>query len=330
MDGQKILKTLTYGWTKIKSGTSKWWGIIRGYIFKENKKDRILVTGGAGFIGHHLANELYRLGHEVHVWDNLSVGKKERLNGGIIFEELDILGVVPHFNFDVVFHLASPTSVPESLENPEKYKEGCYDMTKRVVDLCRVYSVREMVFSSTSAVYGDTNEFPTKETSELNPLSPYAQYKLVAERLIESVNPHTDLKFTVCRFFNVFGEEQHDSGSYAPAVAIFLKQYRDNKDLTVTGDGMQTRDYIYVKDVVEFLVRTINQRKYKRETFNLGYGQDTTILSIAQTLNHPITYIPQRMEPKKSLADITKAKRMFKWHPKVSVKEWISEKTKNG
>lgn len=290
-------------------------------------RQRMLVTGGAGFIGHHLANELYDQGHEVHVWDNLSVGKKQRLNEGIIFKQINLLeDMLPPFEFDVVFHLASPTSVPESLEDPSKYKDGCYHMTKQIVDMCRKYKVREMVFSSTSAVYGNTNEFPTKETSTLNPLSPYAKYKLDAEDYIDSISPYMETRFTICRFFNVFGEEQHNSGSYAPAVAIFLKQYNENRSLTVTGNGLQTRDYVYVKDIAAFLISTINQTIYKKEIFNLGYGEDCTILSIAETLNHPISFIPQRMEPSKSLADIKKAKDTYGWEPKVHVKDWLNKK----
>lgn len=295
------------------------------------EKQKILVTGGAGFIGHHLANKLYELGHEVHVWDNLSVGKKERLDRGIIFEKIDLItDSLPPFEFDVVYHLASPTSVPESLENPKKYENGCYDMTKRIVDKCRDFKVKNMVFSSTSAVYGDTTDFPTRETSTLNPLSPYASYKLLAEDYIHSIMNYTETKFTICRFFNVFGEEQHNQGSYAPAVAIFLKQHGQGEAITVTGDGQQTRDYIYVKDIVDFLIRVMGQNYYKSEIFNLGFGKDLTIQSIADVFNHEIKYIEQRQEPKKSLSDITKAKTVYGWEPKVSVIEWITEKIKWG
>jgi len=135
-----------------------------------------------------------------------------------------------------------------------------------------------------------------------------------------------DTKFTICRFFNVFGEEQHNQGSYAPAVAIFLKQYGEGNPITVTGDGQQTRDYIYVKDIVDFLVRAMGQTQYKSEVFNLGYGKDLTIQSIAEVFNHEIKHIEERKEPKKSLSDITKAKQLHGWEPKVSVIEWIKDK----
>lgn len=288
---------------------------------------KILVTGGAGFIGHHLSNLLSSMGHDVEVWDNLSVGKKDRLDSSITFREIDLLNdSLPPFEFDCVYHLASPTSVPESLENPKKYEDGCYKMTKRVVDECRKFQVKNMIFSSTSAVYGDTDEFPTNEKSKLNPMSPYAHFKYMAEDYIHSVEPYCRTRFTICRFFNVFGEEQHDSGSYAPAVAIFLKQFHNGEALTVTGDGLQSRDYIYVGDVCEFLTKCADQDQYKLETFNLGFGYDIKILDIASTFNRWIQFIEKRVEPNKSLADITKAKTYYDWIPKNSVIEWIRTK----
>jgi UDP-glucose 4-epimerase len=288
------------------------------------KKEKILVTGGAGFIGHHLANELLNRGYEVHVWDNLSVGKKERLNPNISFKEMDILSdELPPIDFDIVYHLASPTSVSESLENPDKYKNGCYVMTQKMVDYSINNNVKQFFFSSTAAVYGNTDEFPTKEDSKLNPLSPYATFKLAAEDYITSMESSTNMKFTICRFFNVFGEEQHNQGSYAPAVAIFLKQHYNSEPITVTGDGLQTRDYIYVKDIVNFLVGGIGQDLYNKEVFNLGFGRDLTIKSIAEIFNGEIKYIEERNEPKKSLSDISKARLVHSWEPKTSVIEWI-------
>ena len=256
-----------------------------------------------------------------------STDKDTRFTFGTTFQwarEIDILNdPLPEFHFDVVYHLASPTSVPESLENPEKYEQGCYQMTRRVVDMCRKFQVSQMVFSSTSAVYGDTTEFPTPEGAELHPLSPYASYKLLAEDYIDSISNHMNTRFTICRFFNVFGEEQHNQGSYAPAVAIFLKQHKENSPITVTGDGLQTRDYIYVKDIVAFLIGVMGQTSYKKECFNLGYGIDLTIRSIAECFGSEVVHIAPREEPRKSLADISKAKQMHGWEPKVSVVQWI-------
>jgi len=288
---------------------------------------KILITGGAGFIGHHLSNTLYMLGHNVEVWDNLSTGKKERLNEGIVFKQIDVLtDELPNEMFDGVYHLAAPTSVQESLENPEKYKGGCFDMTVRVVEWASKNKVRYFTFASTAAVYGPTEIIPTTETDELNPISPYAEYKLKSEEFLNEVSKKLDIQFTITRFFNVFGEEQPNSGSYAPAVAIFIKQYNEEKPITVTGDGNQTRDYIYVKDLVEALINTIEDQPYHIETFNIGTGSEIKIIDIANAFNSDVIYIEERKEPKRSCSNIEKINRYFEWQPQHNVVDWIKIK----
>lgn len=290
---------------------------------------KILVTGGAGFIGHHLSNTLYSLGHDVVVWDNLSTGKQERLNEKIVFKQLDVLtDILPDERFDAVYHLAAPTSVQESLENPEKYKTGCFDMTVRVVEWANRNKVRYFTFASTAAVYGPTEIIPTTETDELNPISPYAEYKLKSEEFLNEVSKKLDIQFTITRFFNVFGEEQPSSGSYAPAVAIFLKQYGNQQPITVTGDGNQTRDYIYVKDLVEALINTIEDQPYVIETFNIGTGSEIKIIDIANAFDSEVIHIEERKEPKRSCSNIEKINMSFGWEPQHNVIDWIKIKLK--
>lgn len=285
---------------------------------------KILVTGGAGFIGHHLSNKLYEKGYSVEVWDNLSTGKVERLNPNITFKMIDVLkDVLPDENFDVIFHLASPTSVQESLENPEKYSEGCLIMTKKIADYANNKNVKYFVFASTASVYGDTDTFPTTEDTKKRPISPYAYFKLAAEDYLYTLSDKSNTKFTITRFFNVFGEEQPDSGSYTPAVAIFLKQYRNNEPITVTGNGKQTRDYIYVGDIVNFLIGTIGQDKYQIEVFNLGSGNESSIIDIANSFNSTILFIDKRKEPFRSLSDVSKAKKIYDWQSKLDIFEWV-------
>jgi len=292
---------------------------------------RILVTGGAGFIGHHLSNTLYELGHNVTVWDNLSTGKRERLHHGIGFIYTDIVEyTLPNQEFDAVFHLAAPTSVQESLENPLKYKWGCYEMTKRVFEWSIQNKVKYFTFASTAAIYGPTDRLPVSETDEPNPISPYAEYKLKSEEYLKEQSKNHDIQITITRFFNVFGEEQPNSGSYAPAVGIFLKQYKENTPITVTGDGKQTRDYIYVKDVVHALIATIEEQPYRIDTFNVGTGNEIDILTIAEAFNHPIIHIAERNEPKRSLSDITKIKNQFNWKPHYTILGWIDLKKGRG
>ena len=287
---------------------------------------KILVTGGAGFIGHHLSNTLYSMGHDVHVLDNLSTGKQERLVEGIKFQLKDLLvDELPDESFDAVFHLAAPTSVQESLENPDKYKDGCYQMTINVVDWAETHNVKYFTFASTAAVYGPTEIIPTKEDDELNPISPYAEYKLFSEQYLKTVSSDK-LQITVTRFFNVFGEEQPNSGSYAPAVAIFLKQFSNGEPITVTGDGQQTRDYIYVRDLVNALMMTIEPQPYEYNIYNIGSGNEIKIIDIAKTFNHEIKFIEERKEPKRSLSNIEKIEEEYGWEPKTNVIEWLKIK----
>jgi len=287
---------------------------------------KILVTGGAGFIGHHLSNTLYSMGHDVHVLDNLSTGKQERLVEGIKFQLKDLLvDELPDESFDAVFHLAAPTSVQESLENPDKYKDGCYQMTINVVDWAETHNVKYFTFASTAAVYGPTEIIPTKEDDELNPISPYAEYKLFSEQYLKTVSSDK-LQITVTRFFNVFGEEQPNSGSYAPAVAIFLKQFAGGEPITVTGDGEQTRDYIYVRDLVNALMMTIEPQPYEYNIYNIGSGNEIKIIDIAKTFNHEIKFIEERKEPKRSLSNIEKIEEEYGWEPKTNVIEWLKIK----
>jgi UDP-glucose 4-epimerase len=287
---------------------------------------KILVTGGAGFIGHHLSNTLYSMGHDVHVLDNLSTGKQERLVEGIKFQLKDLLvDELPDESFDAVFHLAAPTSVQESLENPDKYKDGCYQMTINVVDWAETHNVKYFTFASTAAVYGPTEIIPTKEDDELNPISPYAEYKLFSEQYLKTVSSDK-LQITVTRFFNVFGEEQPNSGSYAPAVAIFLKQFANGEPITVTGDGQQTRDYIYVRDLVNALMMTIEPQPYEYNIYNIGSGNEIKIIDIAKTFNHEIKFIEERKEPKRSLSNIEKIEEEYGWEPKTNVIEWLKIK----
>jgi len=288
---------------------------------------KVLVTGGAGFIGHHLSNILYELGHDVTVWDNLSKGKKERLFCDVKFQHIDIWeDELPEDTFDAVFHLAAPTSVQESLENPKKYEEGCYLMTTKLFEWCTNHGVQFFTFASTASVYGPTDKVPSVETDILDPISPYAEFKLKSEEYLMMVSEDTDIQITITRFFNVFGEEQPDSGSYAPAVAIFLKQYYENNPITVTGDGKQTRDYIYVKDIVYALLWTIKEQEYKIEIFNLGTGKEITVLEIAETFNHPIVHIEQRKEPRRSLSDCTKANKVLQWETQYNIVDWLKMK----
>ena len=289
---------------------------------------KAIVTGGAGFIGHHLVNLLLEKGHEVEIWDNLSTGKLENIpsNPNCTFRELDLtIDILPTVSADWVFHLAAPVSVQESLENPYKYEQGCFMATKRVLDWSVAHGVTDFTLASTAAVYGDREDAPFTEDSELKPMSPYATWKLNAEHLIKQYNQRFGMRTTALRFFNVFGEGQHDSGSYAPAVALFLKQFEAFQPITVTGDGQQTRDYIYVKDICKALYSTMKNPWGTTRVMNVGTGEETSIIEIARAFGGEYTFIAPRVEPKRSCSNISSIQKELGWKPSKSILTWINE-----
>ena len=289
---------------------------------------RAIVTGGAGFIGHHLVNLLLEQGHEVEIWDNLSTGKVENIpsHEKCNFVKLDLtIDTLPDVSADWVFHLAAPVSVQESLENPYKYEQGCFMATKRVLEWSVEHRVTDFTLASTAAVYGDREDAPFQEDSELKPMSPYATWKLNAEHLLKQYNARFGMRTTALRFFNVFGEGQHDSGSYAPAVALFLKQFEAFQPITVTGDGQQTRDYIYVKDICNALYSTIKHPWGSFRVMNAGTGEETSIIEIARAFGGEYKFIAPRVEPKRSCASINSIQRDLGWQPSKSILSWIKE-----
>lgn len=283
-----------------------------------------IVTGGCGFIGHHLVNRLVDIGKTVVVFDNLSTGKKERLPEGVKFYKLDLtIDELPILeNVDAIYHLAATTSVEESLQNPTKYKNHILNATRRLLLWAKDVGARRVVMASTAAVYGDPSVIPTHEGVPVNPISPYAEYKWRAENHL--AHCHGKGLTTSClRFFNVFGEGQPTTGSYAPAVARFMVQYENFEPITVTGDGSQTRDYIYVKDIVAALI--IAMAKDNFFILNLGSGEELTILEIAEAFGGEIQFIPKRNEPYQSCADIRMATIELGWTPTKNIIKWIHE-----
>lgn len=287
---------------------------------------KAVVTGGAGFIGHHLVNLLIEQGHEVEVWDNLSTGKLERVNHKALFRKIDInVDEMPATWADTIFHLAAPTSVQESLENPYKYEQGCYMTTKRMLDWGLQNGVQNFVLASTAAIYGEPVEVPVSEDTEINPMSPYAEQKRNSEILMSAYHRNFGIKCTALRLFNVFGEGQPDSGSYAPAVGLFLKQFESFQPITVTGTGLQTRDYIYVKDIAKaFLAAGLNNSPEFR-IFNVGSGEETSVLEIAEAFGGEIKFIAARKEPMRSCANISDIKKELNWNPSETIFNYINK-----
>jgi|TARA_B110000879_G_scaffold166318_1_gene214971 nucleoside-diphosphate-sugar epimerase len=291
---------------------------------------RIAVTGGAGFIGHNLVWRLLDRGHEVYVIDNFSTGdlqmllKDGNVPNGLTIYECDIVhSVFPVLEIDAMVHLAAPVSVPESLEDPEKYRSGILTGSKRCFEWAKESGAKHIVAASTAAVYGDTDDMPISEDAEPNPMSPYAEYKLRMEELLAEYNT-VNLNCTALRFFNVFGEGQRATGGYVSAVPIFLKQYNSYQPITVTGDGQQTRDFIYVGDICNAIEAAIEQEwQLELPIYNVGSGKEYKIYDLAVCLGGEIKFIAERNEPKRSLSDISNIKSELGWAPEMDVTNWL-------
>ena len=293
------------------------------------------VTGGAGFIGSHVVDRLVDDGHEVIVIDNLSTGKKENLNENIVFHNMDLTHMRRETDFsmfenvDVVFHLACLARVQPSIENPSLYHDKNVNGLVNVLEACRIHKVKRLVFSSSSSVYGDVEEkdLPTSESAELTPMSPYAIHKLIGEEYCKLYSKIYDIETVSLRYFNVYGDRQPTEGAYCLVMGIFAQQRLNGQPMTIRGDGEQRRDFTYVGDVVE---ANIKAAKYGHpylevsgETFNIGNGDNRSVNQIADMIGGDRINVEPVIEPRETLADNSKAKKILDWNPTGNLEEWI-------
>ncbi len=246
----------------------------------------VLITGGAGFIGSHLAEELANNGFSVKIFDNLHTGKLKNLENiphdfiqGDI-NDIDLL-VKSMKNCQIVFHLAALTSVIESMHNPNLYVDVNTQGTVNVLKAAKQNKIKKVIFASSAAVYGDSPQLPKIEDMPPNPKSPYAISKLDGELYCKLYSESFSLPTAYARFFNVFGEKQDPNSHYAAAIPIFLNNMINNKTINIYGDGEQTRDFIYVKDVVNALIFLIHNGQ---GLFNIGYGKTITINNLLDNI----------------------------------------------
>jgi UDP-glucose 4-epimerase len=284
---------------------------------------RVLVTGGAGFIGTHVVNHFIKHHYDVIVMDNFSTGSIDNLPEKVEPVLIHTIGnddpLPVGLKFDTLIHLGAPVSVVESFVDPEKYFNQIAYGTNELMKWAVECGCKNLVLASTAAVYGRNSNLPLDDDAKPYPESPYATSKLLMEYMAESFK---DQSVAILRFFNVYGEGQRDEGGYLSAIPIFLKQYNNNEPLTVTGDGKQTRDFVYVGDLVEAIEKSISFNG----VLNIGSGQEISIVDIAKMFKDDIKFIPERKEIKRSLADVYNAYFWINWKPKTSLKEWIKSK----
>lgn len=297
---------------------------------------KYVVTGGAGFIGSNLVDELIKNGHDVHIMDNFSSGKKENCNSKATVHCLDIsksknlkkISKVLN-GCDAVFHCAASARVQPSIADPINYEKnntiGLINILKTAVDL----NVRRFIYSASSSAYGSTDQLPSHENDLTNPISPYASQKYYGEITCRMFSEVYNIETVSLRYFNVFGERQNLGGAYATVIGIFLDQLSKNIPLTVNGDGKQRRDFTYVGDVVNANILACNSPNVgKGEVINIGSGKNISIYTVAKMLSNSIEFKKALKEPFANLASIEKAKKLLDWEPQTSLESWI-ERNKN-
>lgn len=297
-----------------------------------------LVTGGAGFIGSHLVQALVERGERVRVLDDFSTGRRENLTAVIGRIEL-IEGDVSDpeaarravDGCDYVFHLAAVASVQASVERPQRTHLVNAGGTLNVLDAARRSGVRRVVLASTTALYGDHTALPLREELPLRPLSPYAASKAAGEAYCRAFHASYGLPTVALRFFNVYGPRQDPSSPYSGVISIFASCMSRGERPTIYGDGKQTRDFVYVADVVRALLLACEQDEAVGSVFNVAGGKQTSILQLVEELNHalgtsltPLFAPPRPGEVRFSQGDATRARQMLGWQPRVPLREGLT------
>lgn len=296
---------------------------------------KILITGGAGFIGSHLVDAYIAEGHDVTVIDNLSTGQKKNLNPKAKFYELDIQDkkvedIFKKHKFDIVNHHAAQMNVRISVEDP------IFDAKSNILGLLNLlensvrYKVKKFIYvSSGGTIYGDDVDIPTDEEAKKAPLSPYGISKITGEHYLNFYSKVHGLKYTTLRYSNVYGPRQNPKGE-AGVISIFSTIMLDDKQPTIFGDGKQTRDYVYVKDIVKanILALTIGED----DAFNLATGKETDVNQLFEEMariigfkQKPIYSEARPGELERNCLKITKAKNILGWQPAYALKDGLKE-----
>lgn len=292
---------------------------------------QVLVTGGAGFIGSHLARALMEAGHTVHIVDNYVGGRfPDRHVEGAIYHEGDMLDGdflnAAMQGIEYVFHCAALPRVQYSIEFPEDTNRANVGGTLAVLEAARKAGVKRVVYSASSSAYGDQDIMPLVETMTAHPQSPYALQKYIGELYCRMYAETYGLSTVCLRYFNVYGPHADPHGPYALVIARFIEQRLKNEPLTIAGDGTNTRDYTHVRDIVRAnLLAAWGENVGKGEVMNIGGGEEHSVLEVAEKVGGPTVHVEARMEPKRTKADVTRAKELLGWEPQVSFAEGVQE-----
>ena len=295
---------------------------------------RVIVTGGAGFIGSHLVERLLKDGHEVIVLDNFSTGRPDNLahlkgSAHLQVHRADVAdyeAIQPFFTgADWVFHIAALADIVPSIQQPYTYHKSNVEGTVSVLEAARSAGIKRFIYAASSSCYGVPDEFPTPETAPMRPMYPYALTKYVAEQYVLHWSQLYKMSCVSLRFFNVYGPRSRTSGTYGAVFGVFLAQKLAGKPFTVVGDGAQTRDFTFVTDVVEALMAAARSSLSGR-VFNVGSGSTYSVNRLVELLGNEtgVVHVPKRPgEPDCTLADISRIKTELGWFPRVSFEEGV-------
>lgn len=285
---------------------------------------KILITGGAGFIGSHLVEQVLAAGHSVRVLDNLSTGKRENIptNTQVEFVEGDIRNAQTVrravAGTDAIVHLAAVASVQASVDDPLGTHASNFDGTLHLLDAARLEGVRRFVYASSAAVYGDTEQLPVAESTVLKPLSPYAADKLAGEHYLSFYSGRYDIGAVAFRFFNIYGPRQDPSSPYSGVISIFADRLQHRAPVTIFGDGLQTRDFVFVTDLARLLLKAVNVPLNSFQVVNVGRGKSVSLLdllgSFEQVAGRTIARThaePRHGDIRHSRADVVRLNQMF-------------------
>ena len=293
---------------------------------------KCLVTGGAGFIGSNLVDELINQGDEVIVIDNLATGKKEYVNPKANFYELDLRNlkdIKPYFiGIDYVFHEAALARVQPSIEDPIKYHDSNVNATLNVLVAARDAKVKKVIYASSSSIYGNQEKMPLTEDMAATPISPYGLQKYIGEEYCRMFSYVYKLPTVCLRYFNVYGPRMATEGAYASVVSIFGQQRQKGEPLTVAGDGTHLRTYTYVKDIARANLLAAASAIVDGRAINTGQSTEYTVNQIAEMFGGATVNLPERIEPVRNFCSNVLAKELLGWEPTMDLPQWLAEHKK--
>jgi len=292
---------------------------------------KIIVTGGAGFIGSNLVDKLIDANHEVTILDNLSTGSRENINpkAKFIFKDLKFalqaeLDYITK-NTEYMFLCAALPNVQFSVEEPYESNKSNVDTILKTLIAAKNNSIKKVIYSGSCSCYGNATNFPTNEQDNINPLSPYALQKYIGEEYCRLYSKIYDVDTVVLRYFNVYGPRMTNKGAYRSVLSVFLEAYKNKEQFNIVNDGTQKRDFVHVDDVVNANILSMQKNTKIESSINIGYGENYSVNEIADIFKAKKQYTEKRIEPQLTLADISKAKDVLGWKPKVQLTQWLKE-----